>query len=326
MMFLITITVCVGLGLAQIAEPCDKDACQLPNCRCFSDPDIPGGLTAAETPQIVTISMDYTLNSEYEPLYDQIFVVNNPNGCKITGTFYIQDLNTNYALVKSYHDKKFEIGVSSIDGTLPTTSTEWIELMKSVKDKITTAPVDEKEIYGYRAPQLSPGGDDMFIGLADQALLYDSSCGTAEYASQTTLKWPFTYDYDYGSFTCNGGQAVSLKFPGRWQVLIPELDFNDQKCATPQSCTNIMTKKDAFDILYNNFVKHYDGNRAPYTVVVDPVWMKTDFKLEGLIQFVEYIRAAFDDVWVVTQIQALQWVQNPTPIANLTDFEPWKCT
>ncbi|OWF42729.1 uncharacterized protein LOC110460687 [Mizuhopecten yessoensis] len=326
MMFLATFTVIIGLSLAQTPEPCDKDACLLPNCRCFSDTDIPGALTPQETPQIVTISMDYTLNTEYAPLYEQIFVVNNPNGCPITGTFYIQDLNTNYDSVKAFYEKKFEIGVSSFNGTLPTTSTGWIDLMKGVKAKIVGASIDEKQVFGYRAPQLAPGGDDMFIGIADQQFLYDSSCGTSEYATQSTLKWPFTYDYDYGSFTCNGGQAVNLKFPGRWQVLIPELEFNDEKCATPQGCPNIETKKDAFDILYNNFVKHYDGNRAPYTVVVDPVWMKIDYKREGLIQFVEYVRAAFDDVWVVNQIQALQWVQNPTPVANLTDFEPWKCT
>ncbi|XP_033758833.1 uncharacterized protein LOC117341107 isoform X2 [Pecten maximus] len=325
MVFLVTLMVCIGLSLAQ--EPCVKESCLLPDCRCFSDTEIPGGLTAQETPQIVTITMDYTLNSEYEPLYNQIFeAISNPNGCSCTGTFYIQDLNTNYALVKSFAERNFEIGVSSLDGTLPKTSTEWIDLMKSVKDKIISSPVDEKDIYGYRAPQLAAGGADMFIGISNQNLLYDASCSTAEYASQSTLKWPFTYDYDYGTFTCTGGQAVDLKFPGRWQVLIPELDFNGQKCATPQSCTNVMTKKDAFDILYNNFVKHFDGNRAPYTVVVDPVWMKTDFKLEGLIEFVEYVRAAFDDVWIVNQIQALQWVQNPTPIANLSDFEPWKCT
>lgn len=270
--------------------------------------------------------MDYTLNSEYEPLYDQIFeAISNPNGCACTGTFYIQDLNTNYALVRSYAERGFEIGVSSLDGTLPTTSTEWIDTIKAVKEKIVGAPVDEKQIFGYRAPQLAAGGDDMFIGIADQNLLYDSSCSTKEYASKATLKWPFTYDYDYGSFTCTGGQSDTLKFPGRWQVLIPELEFNGQKCATPQSCTNVMTKKDAFDILYNNFVTHFDGNRAPYTVIIDPVWMKTDYKLEGLIEFVEYVRVAFDDVWIVNQIQALQWIQNPTPIANLTDFQPWQC-
>ena len=33
----------------------------------------------------------------------------------------------------------------------------------------------------------------------------------------------------------------------------------------------------------------------------------------------------YQDTWVVTAFQALQWVQDPTPIANLTDFAPWKC-
>lgn len=43
-----------------------------------------------------------------------------------------------------------------------------------------------------------------------------------------------------------------------------------------------------------SFATHYEGNREPYIVVLDPVWVKTDYKLEGTIQFVDYLRAAFN--------------------------------
>lgn len=31
------------------------------------------------------------------------------------------------------------------------------------------------------------------------------------------------------------------------------------------------------------------------------------------------------DVWLVTNWQAIQWMQNPTPINQLKNFEPWGC-
>lgn len=43
-----------------------------------------------------------------------------------------------------------------------------------------------------------------------------------------------------------------------------------------------------------SFATHYEGNKEPYILVLDPVWVKTDYKLEGTIQFVDYLRAAFN--------------------------------
>ena len=34
---------------------------------------------------------------------------------------------------------------------------------------------------------------------------------------------------------------------------------------------------------------------------------------------------AMEDVWIVTIPQALEWIQHPTDLDNLSDFEPWKC-
>ena len=34
-----------------LAEPCNKDVCKSPNCRC-SSVDIPGGFDARDTPQV----------------------------------------------------------------------------------------------------------------------------------------------------------------------------------------------------------------------------------------------------------------------------------
>lgn len=43
-----------GLSLA---DTCDSEKCQAPNCRCFST-DIPGGLDPSETPQVNSMVKD----------------------------------------------------------------------------------------------------------------------------------------------------------------------------------------------------------------------------------------------------------------------------
>lgn len=80
--------------------------------------------------------MDYSLNSEYKELYDQLFTNNNPNDCPALGTFFLQDLNTDYDIVKSYYDRGFEIGVSSLDGTIPGDETGWKSLIKGKHLKV----------------------------------------------------------------------------------------------------------------------------------------------------------------------------------------------
>lgn len=321
MRVLIFVAAVIGIVYGQ----CNSSNCKLPNCRCFSDNGIPGGLPAAEVPQMVVITMDYSLNSDFSELYDLLFQYKNPNDCPSTGTFFIQDLNTDYNIVRSFYNRKFEIGISSVDGSIPTDQNGWINMIKSVKDKITNVGVNSKDVKGYRAPQLSFGGTPEFIGIGDNDMLYDAGCITSLYDSENTFKWPYTYDFVPGA-SCNGQSApVDLKFIGKWQVLIPDFKFGGTRCEVPQACTNVITKKDAFDILYDNFVVHYEGNRTPYYVIIDAAWMKTDYKREATVEFVEYIRAAFPDTYLVSVIQSLQWVQQPTPIANITSFPPWSC-
>ena len=110
---------------------CTNQNCALPNCRCFNDGRIPGGLNRSETPQIVLITGDYQLNSEYDEDDQKLFTVKNPNDCPITGTFFLQDSGTEYNIVKKYYDAKFEIGIQSDNGQMPTTQKEWDDMITS---------------------------------------------------------------------------------------------------------------------------------------------------------------------------------------------------
>jgi hypothetical protein len=132
MILVLAIFAALALGVSAQGN-CDPTTnCQLPNCRCFLDATAPGGLNLTDIPQLVVLTMDYVLNEEYEPLYDQIFTVNNPNGCEIRGTFFIQNQGSNLGLVKRYFDGGFEIGVNSVDGTIPPTEGELLNMMRSI--------------------------------------------------------------------------------------------------------------------------------------------------------------------------------------------------
>lgn len=128
---IVTVLTTLALG-AEAQGGCDPATnWQLPNCRCFLDSAVPGGLNVTDVPQLVVLTMDYALNEEYEPLYNQIFSVANPNGCEIRGTFFVQDKSSNLGLVKRYADGGFEIGIGSVNGTVPTIERELISMFKS---------------------------------------------------------------------------------------------------------------------------------------------------------------------------------------------------
>lgn len=64
--------------------------------------------------------------------------------------------------------------------------------------------------------------------------------------------------------------------------------------------------------------------RAPFGLFYHAAWFTQPHHKEGFISFLDTI-VAMDDVWVVTNWQALQWVRNPTPTEFLDRFEPFGC-
>jgi len=64
--------------------------------------------------------------------------------------------------------------------------------------------------------------------------------------------------------------------------------------------------------------------RAPFGLFYHAAWFTQPHHKEGFISFLDTI-VAMDDVWVITNWQALQWIRNPTPLALLHTFEPFGC-
>ena len=80
-----------GPKVEEIAVKCDPDKCRLPDCKCGGT-ESPGGLAPANTPQLVVLTFDDSINDLNKRLYKDIFHPSrkNPNGCPIPATFYVR--------------------------------------------------------------------------------------------------------------------------------------------------------------------------------------------------------------------------------------------
>jgi len=78
-------------------------------------------------------------------------------------------------------------------------------------------------------------------------------------------------------------------------------------------------------IICANFFSYLDAIfRAPFGLFYHAAWFTQPHHKEGFISFLDTI-VAMDDVWIITNWQAIQWIRNPTPLALLHTFEPFGC-
>jgi len=82
----------------------------------------------------------------------------------------------------------------------------------------------------------------------------------------------------------------------------------------------------------NTFTAHYNGNRQPFGLYSHPIHVAPN--VPGVItpnstiaminQFLDWAQEQ-PNVWIVTNLQLLEWVRAPVPISQLNDFAPLKC-
>jgi len=60
--------------------------------------------------------------------------------------------------------------------------------------------------------------DIYYTGIGDNDLVYDAGCITSEFDTESTFKWPYTYDFLPGA-TCNGQSGpVDKEFLGKYVI------------------------------------------------------------------------------------------------------------
>jgi hypothetical protein len=65
-------------------------------------------------------------------------------------------------------------------------------------------------------------------------------------------------------------------------------------------------------------------HRAPFGLFYHAAWFTQPHHKEGFIAFLDTI-VNMQDVWLVTNWQAIQWVRDPTPLSRINSFPPFQC-
>lgn len=281
-----------------------------------------------DTPQIVMFSFDDGLrdqdyNDYYSPVFDGL---KNPNGCPISLTYFVSHNYTDYALVEhAYSVDRAEIADHSVTHRTPTTW--WLnateeEMTHEVTDQQSIlylwGNVERNEIKGFRAPFLATSEMELRV-LYENKFLYEASMVT------DTNYWPFTLDYK--SPICNSpATCPESAYPGLW--LVPNVVYKQSSgypCSMLDACTAPVTEQEWLDFFEDNFKAHYEDNRSPFGVYSHSAWFfGGQARVDALKKFLLKL-GSMKDVYIVSHAQLLEWVQNPTPLEKIADFEAWKC-
>jgi hypothetical protein len=321
------------------APECDPTQCALPDCFCSADGTrIPGNIEPSQVPQMITITFNGAVNVDNIDLYEDIFngQRQNPNGCSVKGTFFVSHKYTNYSAVQDLHRKGHEISVFSLthkdDPNYWTHGTydDWLAEMAGARLIIERfANITDGSIIGIRAPYLRVGGNKQFEMMVDQYFVYDASI-TASLGRVPI--WPYTL-YFRMPHKCNGNaHNCPSRSHGVWEMVMNELDRRDDPtfdeslpgCHMVDSCSNVQSGEQFGRLLRHNFNRHYNSNRAPLGLHFNAAWLKSKKEYrDELIKFIEEMLNR-NDVFFVTMLQVIQWMQNPTELNSLRDFQEWK--
>ncbi|XP_028177106.1 uncharacterized protein LOC114364947 [Ostrinia furnacalis] len=305
-----------------LAESCNQEACQLPECRCSST-NIPGNLEPRNTPQFVMVTFDDAVNIiNIETYRDLLYGRTNANGCSAGGTFYVSHEYTNYQLVNELYNRGYEIALHSITHKTDqeywrTATTE--DMMKEFGDQrkqmelLANIPISE--IHGIRSPFLQLSGNATFQVIKEAGLTYDCSWPTISFVNPGL--WPYTLDYA-STQDCVVPPCPTASIPGAW--VVPMVSWNDLQgvaCSMADSCffTPSLTDEQAwFEFIVGNFERHYLGNRAPFGYFVHEWYLRAYPAVQRAVaRFLDMINN-IPDVFMVNTNEVVEWVKNPIPL------------
>ncbi|KAJ4448730.1 hypothetical protein ANN_00121 [Periplaneta americana] len=285
-----------------------------------------GDLPAEEVPQIVLLTFDDAINDLNKGLYQDIFEKGrtNPNGCPITATFYVSHEWTDYSQVQNLYSDGHEMASHSISHSFGEqfSQKKWTKEIAGQREILAAyGGVHLEDIRGMRAPFLAIGGNKMFKMLYDSNFTYDSSMPVYE---NRPPSWPYTLDYKI-FHDCMIPPCPTRSYPGVWEVpMVMWQDLNGGRCSMGDACSNPPTSDGVYKMLIKNFERHYTTNRAPFGLFYHAAWFTQPHHKEGFIAFLDTI-VNMQDVWLVTNWQAIQWVRDPTPLSRVNNFPPFQC-
>lgn len=326
--FFLLLGLVVGI-LAAPKAPCDPATCKLPNCRCFGT-DTPGGLPVKDIPQLVYFTFDDAVQAiNHDTYYQQAFYgKKNPNGCQIASTYFISHEYTDYGRVHRLHANGQEVALHSISHVSNTAAWKGMsveDLQKEFDGQVQLiskfANVPAADIKGMRMPFLQLAGDNSFEMIQKSPnLIYDCSWPTTK--TTDPALWPYTLD-SQSEQDCPITPCPTKSLPGVW--VSPMVSVKTEKgmwCSMADSCTPVPdTEEGVLDFMKSNFLRHYNGNKAPFGWYIHSSWFAHEHSWGGYLKFIDYLQS-LKDVYIVSVADGLEWVRNPQTLTNLDKVWP----
>ena len=295
-----SIDLTMGASKPSLNDTCAnmKEPCLLPYCYC-SYKNIPGGLSLAETPQMIVLTYQgYVDESIFELIYENTWEPKfiNPDGCRLGMTIFATYEGSNNC---SMH-KLYTIGYEMALNVLGSDGVDWDSTVVSQRHNLTEGSVlDVDHIQGMRANKELPGGDPQFKALVDNGFSYDSSLLYVPTTQSEMTPWPFTIDMPLQDlkFTPEKTQsAPTIAYNGVWEVPIVRLVATGSTASEPRQCTfmrdcmsGMKTTEDVERLLMQMLNGRKLSNRAPMMINLDIKTLKNQRMMLGLRNFLKTV-------------------------------------
>eukprot|EP00093_Oithona_nana_P007656 07656.XXX_165687_149673_1 [CDS] Oithona nana genome sequencing. len=307
------------------ATNCKNQKCHLPDCLC-GQTRLKEMASTLHRPQLVILTFDDSVNDLNRDLYKEIFrhYRVNPNGCPISSTFFVSHEWTDYSQVQNLYASGHEIASHSISHSYGEqfSKKKWLKEMVGQRELLSAfAGIPLEDIRGMRAPFLAIGGDNMFEMMYEANFTYDSSMPIYD---NRPPAFPYTLDYKM-PHDCMIPPCPEKSYPGLWEIpLVMWNDLGNGRCSMLDACSNPSKAEDVYKLLWQNFARHYNTNRAPIGLFYHAAWFTQPHNMEGFQRFLDTI-LSLNDVWFVTSWQAIQWMRNLANPVDPLNFEPFQC-
>ncbi len=277
-----------------------------------------------DTPLFLAITFDDAITPYASFLFSKIAQTKDPHtGCNLKATFFvsIEGTNTKCKYVQGLRQGGHEIATHTLNHIGLPNMTQIKGAVDWLSDE---CGVPAEEMRGFRTPFLN-WDDSTLQNLHQLGFLYDSSIGPVDHVANQRGRnhtWPFTLEQpNIDQFQTVKPSVQISPAPGLWEIPMWSLyDANNQAeipmdYPNPKGGNAVIT-----DLIHPNFLKRYNGNRAPLGLFFHASWLVANGDV--FAAWIQEIMDTYEDVFFVTSYEILQWMQNPVPASQYVQSCP----
>ncbi|GAX23484.1 hypothetical protein FisN_14Hh346 [Fistulifera solaris] len=281
--------------------------------------DIP----TSQLPLLITITWDDSVTPYTSWLFSKIAKTKDPHtGCYLKSTFYVSiEGNTKCEFVQGLRKGGHEIGTHTLDHK----GTPSVQQIQGAVDWLAdNCGVPPQEMRGFRTPFLN-WDDSTLQNLHQLGFLYDSSIGPTDHIANNQgadHTWPFTFDQANIDQFENGKPNIDITpAPGLWEIPMWSLYDTAGQAVIPMDYPNPNGPNSVIpNLIHPNFLKHYNGNRAPLGLFFHASWLVANG--DAFAAWIQDIMNTYTDVFFVTSYELLQYMKNPVPASQFVQSCP----